>query len=135
MADQPMPTDGKTSVTEPFRARFVHEGAERDMLGLERYGTALRTHNGRDAGRDAWEEWYDLGKYLEQFRLEHADALADVASLQVANDRLRERLAAVEHERDEWGGKAATASAEASAFRRQRDELAQSIAQLTGAFP
>lgn len=45
------------------------------------------------------------------------------------------RLRAVERERDEWGGKAATYQHEASAFRRQRDELAQSIAQLTGEFP
>jgi hypothetical protein len=88
-AEQPVPTRGTTSVTEPFRRRFVDDGGERDMVGLERYGTALRTHNGRDAGRDAWEEWYDLGKYLEQLRIEHADALAEIAEL-------RARLAAVE---------------------------------------
>jgi hypothetical protein len=81
MSEQPMPKTGKVSVTEPFRARFVEEGAERDMLGLERYGTALRTDNGRDAARDAWEEWYDLGKYLEQMRIEHADAQAEIERL------------------------------------------------------
>lgn len=85
---QPAPKPGRTSVTEPFRERFRHEGAERDMLGLERYGTALRTHNGRDSGRDAWEEWYDLGKYLEQLRIEHADALHRIAGLEAEVDEL-----------------------------------------------
>lgn len=80
-AEQPVPTGGTTSVTEPFRRRFVDDGAARDRLGVERYGTALRAHNGRDAGRDAWEEWYDLGKYLEQLRIEHADALAEIVDL------------------------------------------------------
>lgn len=132
MTDQPAPTQGKTSVTEPFRQRFVDEGAERDMLGLERYGTALRTHNGRDAGQDAWEEWYDLGKYLEQLRLEHADALVEIGDLSSRLKRTTARLAAVERERDVWGDKAASAAAEASAFRRQRDEAQQALAQLVG---
>lgn len=132
MSEQPTPTKGKVSVTEPFRTRFVKEGAERDMLGLERYGTALRTHNGRDAGRDAWEEWYDLGKYLEQLRIEHSDALQTVADLTARLERTEVRLAVIERERDEWGGKAATAQAEASAFRYQRDEAQQALAQLIG---
>lgn len=132
MTEQPAPTLGKVSVTEPFRRRFVEEGAEREMLGLERYGTALRTHNGRDAARDAWEEWYDLGKYLEQLRLEHADALDEIVRLTAENGKLTARLETVERERDEWGGNAATASAEASTFRRQRDEAQQALAQLVG---
>lgn len=45
MSDQPMPTGGKTSVTEPFRKRFTEEGAARDMVGLERYGTAVARHH------------------------------------------------------------------------------------------
>lgn len=133
MSEQPAPTQGKVSVTEPFRHRFVEEGAERDMLGLERYGTALRTHNGRDAGQDAWEEWYDLGKYLEQLRLEHADALVEIGDLSGRLERTETRLKVVERERDEWGGKAATASAEASAFRRQRDEVVRALSNLHAA--
>jgi uncharacterized protein involved in exopolysaccharide biosynthesis len=132
MSEQPAPTQGTTSVTEPFRERFVKDGAERDRVGVERYGTALRAHNGRDAGRDAWEEWYDLGKYLEQLRIEHADALAEIGDLTSRLERTSARLAAVERERDAWGGKAATAAAEASAFRRQRDEAQQALAQLVG---
>lgn len=117
MADQPAPTPGKTSVTEPFRSRFVHEGAERDMLGLERYGTALRTHNGRDAGRDAWEEWYDLGKYLEQLRIEHADALAEIERLRVTHAEFSRFVQ------------------EAQDMRQERDEARRALAQLVGTTP
>jgi hypothetical protein len=33
-------------------------------LGLERYGTGLQAHNGRDMLRDAYEEALDLCVYL-----------------------------------------------------------------------
>lgn len=46
--------------------------------------------------------------------------------------RTQARLAAVERERDEWGGKAASFAEEARAFRCQRDEAQQALAQLTG---
>lgn len=46
--------------------------------------------------------------------------------------RLAERSG---QERDEWGGKAATAAAEASVFRRQRDEAQQALQQLMGTTP
>jgi hypothetical protein len=39
--------------------------ARRD-LGIERYGTALQPHNGRDALWDAYEEALDLAMYLRQ---------------------------------------------------------------------
>ena len=89
MSEQPAPHGGTISVTERFRERFVREGAERDMVGLERYGTALRAFNGRDAGQDAFEEWYDLGKYLEQLRIEHADALQQIEALKAEVDEAR----------------------------------------------
>ena len=38
----------------------------RRLVGIERYGTALQPHNGRDALRDAYEEALDLACYLKQ---------------------------------------------------------------------
>jgi len=38
----------------------------RRELGIQRYGTALQAHNGRDALRDAYEEALDLAMYLRQ---------------------------------------------------------------------
>ncbi len=40
--------------------------AARDRLGLERYGTRLQPHNGRDALADAYAEALDLAVYLRQ---------------------------------------------------------------------
>lgn len=42
----------------------------REAIGLERYGQSLRTHNGRDALRDAREELADAYVYLTQCLLE-----------------------------------------------------------------
>lgn len=39
---------------------------ERERVGIERYGTSLQPHNGRDALRDAYEEALDLACYLRQ---------------------------------------------------------------------
>lgn len=38
----------------------------RREVGIQRYGTALQAHNGRDALRDAYEEALDLAMYLRQ---------------------------------------------------------------------
>lgn len=43
---------------------------ERKAIGLERYGTLLQPHNGRDALRDAYEEAIDLAMYLKQAIIE-----------------------------------------------------------------
>lgn len=42
----------------------------RESLGIERYGTALYPHNGRDALQDAYEEALDLACYLKQAMVE-----------------------------------------------------------------
>lgn len=39
---------------------------ERAVLGYEKYGTALRVHNGRDPLWDAYQEAIDLVMYLRQ---------------------------------------------------------------------
>ncbi len=38
----------------------------RRAIGIERYGTALQPHNGRNALLDAYEEVLDLAMYLKQ---------------------------------------------------------------------
>ena len=70
--DQPMPT-GAGEAVEP---RLVALIRERPVLGRERYGTALRTHNGRDATVDALQESLDLNQYLMQRVMELEDAVA-----------------------------------------------------------
>lgn len=42
----------------------------RKAIGVERYGQALQPFNGRDAGRDAYEECLDMAVYLRQRRTE-----------------------------------------------------------------
>lgn len=39
---------------------------ERKRLGIQRYGTPLQPHNGRDALLDAYQEAMDLTLYLRQ---------------------------------------------------------------------
>lgn len=50
----------------PIQARVRADLEERERLGIERYGTPLLPHNGRDALRDAYEEALDLACYLRQ---------------------------------------------------------------------
>jgi len=57
-------------VLEMFRARR--------QLGIERYGTPLQAHNGRDVLRDIAEETLDRIAYLQQLSAEYPD-LADRA--------------------------------------------------------
>lgn len=49
---------------------------ERRQLGINRYGTALQSFNGRDALRDAYEEAIDLCMYLKQTIVER-DSTSD----------------------------------------------------------
>lgn len=64
IVDQPPPrrSDEGPSVQELVRRDLE----ERERLGVERYGTALRPHNGRSALVDAYQEALDLACYLRQ---------------------------------------------------------------------
>jgi hypothetical protein len=46
---------------------------ERAQFGHKKYGTYLRTNNGRDALIDAYQEALDLVMYLKQIILEKED--------------------------------------------------------------
>src|SRR5438094_7468373 len=48
----------------------IQDMQARDAEGTRRYGTALRTHNGRDALVDAYQEALDLVVYLRQALVE-----------------------------------------------------------------
>lgn len=62
----PKPRSGVPSVQDAVIADID----ERKAIGLERYGTLLQPHNGRDALRDAYEEAIDLAMYLKQAIIE-----------------------------------------------------------------
>lgn len=57
----PVPNGGR-----PVWELVVEDMMERDRVGRERYGTPLKTHNGRDALVDAYQEALDLCVYLRQ---------------------------------------------------------------------
>ncbi len=77
-------------MTDSIQALVRADLEKREELGIERYGTSLRPHNGRDALRDAYEEALDLACYLKQARVERAEPpvekVLDVAEL-IADDR------------------------------------------------
>lgn len=50
----------------PFLGRLRGDMLARDAAGREKYGVPLTTRNGRDAGRDAYEEALDLVVYARQ---------------------------------------------------------------------
>jgi len=62
-AEQPMPTP---NASPSVQSMVIDDLAVRLQVGIQRYGTALQPHNGRDALRDAYEEALDLACYLRQ---------------------------------------------------------------------
>jgi hypothetical protein len=60
-------------VSDSIQALVRADLEKREELGIERYGTSLRAHNGRDALRDAYEEALDLACYLKQAMVERDD--------------------------------------------------------------
>ncbi len=61
--DQPLPTPNDRP---DIQSLVLEDIRERRNVGIQRYGTALQPHNGRDALRDAYEEALDLVMYLRQ---------------------------------------------------------------------
>jgi hypothetical protein len=77
VAEQPMPTpNDRPSIQGLVR----HDLEQREHVGIQRYGTPLQAHNGRDALRDAYEEALDLACYLRQ-AIEERCTCIDVTSL------------------------------------------------------
>ena len=63
---QPHPITGRLTVIDYVLADMQ----ERAAAGVQKYGTPLQTHNGRDALWDAYQEALDLCVYLRQAILE-----------------------------------------------------------------
>jgi len=67
---QPRPTgDGQVVLDKVLR-----DLQDRAATGHIKYGTKLRTHNGRNALLDAYQEALDLAMYLAQALMEQQDA-------------------------------------------------------------
>jgi len=63
ITDQPAPVrNNRTSIQSLVRRDLE----EREHVGIQRYGTPLQPHNGRDALIDAYQEALDLACYLRQ---------------------------------------------------------------------
>lgn len=65
--DQKLP---KINDSVPVQDQVCTYIQNRKLLGIQRYGTPLQAHNGRDALRDAFEEAVDLVQYLAQLIIE-----------------------------------------------------------------
>lgn len=65
-AKQPAPTGNGHVVGQ----RVIADIAERIKVGKAKYGTELRTNNGRDALVDAYQEILDLAQYVKQELME-----------------------------------------------------------------
>lgn len=65
----PVPND-----SPDIQSLVIADIEARRQVGIERYGTALQAHNGRDALRDLYEELIDGAMYTRQVMVER-DAL------------------------------------------------------------
>jgi hypothetical protein len=65
--DQELP---ETNDSVPVQDQVCDYVQRRKQVGIQRYGTPLQAHNGRDALRDAFEEAVDLVQYLAQLIIE-----------------------------------------------------------------
>lgn len=61
--DQPLPVSNDLPAIQDL---VIADIEDRKRVGLERYGSLLKAHNGRDALQDAFEEAIDLAMYLKQ---------------------------------------------------------------------
>lgn len=72
--DQPLPVKNDSPYMQDL---LVSDIEARKQVGIDRYGTALQAHNGRDVLRDAYEEAIDLALYLRQAIYERDEPVAD----------------------------------------------------------
>lgn len=93
MSEQPMPVSGGVNVTPVARVAFLSMLLDRELKGIETYGTTLQTHNGRDAVRDLLEELVDAFQYAIQIQLERDVLISE-------NARLRAEVARLEGNHD-----------------------------------
>lgn len=66
--NQPEPT---VNNNPPVWNLVIDDMTKRNIFGMQKYGTPLQAHNGRDVLQDAYEEALDLCVYLRQAIEEH----------------------------------------------------------------
>ncbi len=66
---EPDPIQGKVIVLDLVKKDLE----DRAIMGNEKYGTYLMTHNGRNALMDAYQECLDLAMYLRQLLFEQEE--------------------------------------------------------------
>ena len=81
---EPMPTENEKSI--PVSEILKKMIDERTKLGMSKYGTILKTFNGRDCMNDAMQEAIDLSQYLAQKVIELEQELKHGIKLKDAND-------------------------------------------------
>lgn len=62
----PQPPPKTSAKSKPVIHKLMMDLVARRDMGVKKYGTELRTHNGRDALMDAYQESLDLCAYLAQ---------------------------------------------------------------------
>lgn len=130
--DQQLPTvNDQTDCQQTLLARLVDDIPARRQVGIERYGTGLQPFNGRDAGRDAYEEWLDLGAYLEQLRRERAELETQVRR-DVAAEIARTLESYADHEIRRLGGAQLVDSAALANWAAGIREAAQHALRIGG---
>lgn len=72
------PTPAHRAGVPSIQAAVRNDLVTREQVGVERYGTPLQPHNGRDALRDAYEEALDLTCYLRQAIAERVNGGGDL---------------------------------------------------------
>jgi hypothetical protein len=68
---QPMPV---RSDRPDIQSMVIADIERRRQVGIERYGTALQPHNGRNALLDLYEELIDAAMYVKQRLVEEGTA-------------------------------------------------------------
>lgn len=53
-----------------IQSRVIEDLRRRRQVGIERYGTPLQPHNGRDVLQDLYEELLDAACYVKQAMVE-----------------------------------------------------------------
>lgn len=77
IATQSQPQEGDKIVLDHVLSDLI----QRAYFGKEKYGTMLKTNNGRDALVDAYQEALDLVMYLKQTLLEREEMKEKQAQL------------------------------------------------------
>ncbi|MGH3376004.1 MAG: hypothetical protein ACRDP6_14795 [Actinoallomurus sp.] len=120
--DQQLPSGGRECVQDALIALIE----ERKQLGIQRYGSPLMTHNGRDSVRDATEEALDLTVYLMQVAMEMRDLRAELE--QAREERDAARLVSQGRTMEHYDAEATIGRVEALAERWERGLWAERYA-------